>query len=86
MGMLRFLAYSMAASRLVSSKLGSFHGRDDLQLRRQGHVGQLEAHLVVALAGGAVGDGVGLLAQAQATCALAISGRAMDVPSRYRCS
>ena len=33
--------------------------RDDLELRVERHVGQLEAHLVVALAGRAVGDGVG---------------------------
>ena len=33
-------------------------GGDDLELGRQGRVGQLEAHLVVALAGRAVGDRV----------------------------
>ncbi len=33
--------------------------REDRQVRRQRHVGQLEPDLVVALAGGAVGDGVG---------------------------
>src|SRR4029453_585530 len=35
--------------------------RDHAQVRRQGRVGQLEADLVVALAGRAVGDGVGAL-------------------------
>ena len=34
-------------------------GRDDLDVRLQRVIGQLEAHLVVALAGGAMGDGVG---------------------------
>ena len=34
-----------------------------VQLRGEGHVGHLEAHLVVALAGGAVAHGVGALAQ-----------------------
>ena len=34
-------------------------GSDHLQLRRQPREGQLEAHLVVAFAGGAVGDRVG---------------------------
>ena len=33
---------------------------DDLQIRRERGGGQFEPHLVVALAGGAVGDGVGL--------------------------
>ena len=60
-GMPCALAYSTAASRLVSSKRGSFHGAMILRSGRQGHVGQLEADLVVALAGGAVGDGVGLV-------------------------
>ena len=32
---------------------------DDLQIRRERGGGQFEAHLVVAFAGGAVGDGVG---------------------------
>ena len=35
--------------------------RDDAQPGVERHDGQLEAHLVVALAGGAVGDGVGAL-------------------------
>ena len=34
-------------------------GRDHLDIGIEGIVGQLEPHLVVALAGGAVGDGVG---------------------------
>ena len=37
------------------------------QVRREGGVGDLEADLVVALAGGAVGEGVGALG-ASATC------------------
>ena len=42
-----------------SSELRVLPRRDDLQLGVERHVGQLEAHLVVALAGGAVADGVG---------------------------
>ena len=45
-------------------------------------VGELEAHLVVALAGRAVRDGVGARAPRDSTCRLAISGRAIEVPSR----
>ena len=33
-------------------------GRDDLQLRRDGFVGKLKPHLVVALPGAAVGKGI----------------------------
>ncbi len=36
---------------------------DDLQLRRQADIGQLEADLVVALAGGPVTDRIGPLRQ-----------------------
>ena len=45
-------------------------------------IGELEAHLVVALAGGAVADGVGAGLAAISICFLAISGRAIEVPSR----
>ena len=38
-------------------------GHDDLQLRRQRLVGVLEAHLIVALAGAAVGDSCRSFAQ-----------------------
>ncbi len=53
----------------VSDELGAagelvapfFHApwRNHLETRRKGVYGELEAHLVIALAGGAVGDGVG---------------------------
>ena len=33
--------------------------RNDLKVRREGHVGELEAALIVAFARGAVGDGIG---------------------------
>ena len=53
------------------------------ELGRERGEGELEAHLVVALAGGAVGDGVGARpARAISTWRLAISGRAIEVPSR----
>ena len=49
---------------------------------RQGIVGELEAHLVVALARGAVADRIRLFRGAISTCLFAIRGRAMEVPSR----
>ena len=48
----------------------------------EGVGGELEADLVVALAGGAVGDGVGALRGGDLHLRLAIRGRAMEVPSR----
>ena len=49
---------------LPAGKVGAKGGvpprGDDLQFRRERGGGKFEAHLVVALAGGAVGDGVGL--------------------------
>ena len=47
----------MASSRERISH--SRQGAIDLQARVERHEGQLEAHLVVALAGGAVRDGIG---------------------------
>ena len=58
-------------------------GRDDLHLRSEGLDGQLKAHLVVALAGAAVGDGVRAFGQSDFTIRLAMIGRAKEVPSRY---
>ena len=52
-------------------------------MRRQRLVGQLEADLVVALAGAAVGDRVGAFEEAISTWCLAMTGRAIEVPSRY---
>ena len=57
-------------------------GGDDLDRRVEVIVGELETHLVVALAGGAVGDGVGAFLAAISICALAISGRAIEVPRK----
>ena len=45
-------------------------GRDDREVRREGGVGHLEAHLVVALAGGAVGQGIGALGEGAAHLAV----------------
>jgi hypothetical protein len=57
-------------------------GRDDLDVGVERVGGELEADLVVALAGGAVGDGVGAGLAAISIRRLAISGRAIEVPSR----
>ena len=54
-----------------------------MEVGRERGVGQLEAHLVVALAGRAVGDRVGALGAGDLDLRLAMSGRAIDVPSRY---
>ena len=43
---------------LLAAHLPGAHRRDRLQLRRQGRHGRLDPHLVVALAGAAVGDRV----------------------------
>ena len=51
--------------------------------RRERGVGELEAALVVALAGGAVRDGVGLFLLRDFDLRLAMSGRAMEVPRKY---
>ena len=60
---------------------------DDLQLRSQRLIGVLEANLVVALAGAAMGYGRRALTQRNfSTWYFAITGRASDVPSRYLCS
>ena len=60
-----------------------FPGGDDGEFRAEGHVGQFEADLVVALAGGAVGDGVGILLVGDLDLVFGDEGRAMDVPRRY---
>ena len=58
-------------------------GRDDPDAGVVRVVAELEAHLVVALAGGAVGHRVGAgLAAAISIWRLAMSGRAIEVPSR----
>ncbi len=44
---------------VAARELPLAHRRDDLQVRRQRHHRDVEAHLVVALAGGAVGHGLG---------------------------
>ena len=49
----------LAIVEAVGEELRVLPRRDDLQRRIERHVGQLEADLVVALAGGAVADGVG---------------------------
>jgi hypothetical protein len=81
-GCLCFLAvgdHGLAARELEAPAPGG----DDLDVRLQRVGGQLEAHLVVALAGRAVGDGVAPCSlRAISTSRLAMSGRAMDVPSR----
>ena len=56
--------------------------RDDADVGVEGIGRQLEAHLVVALAGGAVRDGVRAASRAISISRLAMSGRAIDVPSR----
>jgi len=63
---------------------GSFQGDITRMERVQRVVPELEAHLVVALGGGAVRDEARPLACAISTCRLARSGRASDVPRRYR--
>ncbi len=55
---------------------------DDLDVRVQRIGRKLEANLVVALAGRAMGDGVGAGFLAMSIRCLEISGRAIDVPSR----
>ena len=58
-------------------------GRDDLDAGFERVGRELEAHLVVALAGGAVGDRRRRRSRAAiSTRRLAISGRAIEVPSR----
>ena len=56
-------------------------GGDDLDVGLQRIVAELEAHLVVALAGRAVGDRIGADLLAISIWRLAISGRAIEVPS-----
>ena len=61
--------------------------RDDLQFRSKRLGGELETHLVVALAGAAVRHGVRAEFLGELHLALArASGRANEVPSRYLCS
>ncbi len=70
--------------RLAALEVPFAPGRDDLDVGLQRVVAELEADLVVALAGGAVGR-----PRRRRPCAaisiwrLAISGRAIEVPSRY---
>ena len=56
---------------------------DDLHVGHQGVGAELEAHLVVAFAGGACEMASALVLRAISTRRLAMSGRAMEVPSRY---
>ena len=55
---------------------------DDLDVRVERVGGQLEADLVVALAGCAVGDAIGARLVRDLDQALEMSGRAMEVPSK----
>ena len=57
-------------------------GRDHLDVGLERVIGELEAHLVVALAGRAMGDGIGAGLGAISIWRLAISGRAIEVPRR----
>ena len=79
-GMSCRLAYSISVGARVEVPLAP--RRDHAQLGRERGVGQLEAHLVVALAGGAVGHRVGAFRRATSTWALAMSGRAIEVPEQ----
>jgi hypothetical protein len=70
--------------QLFAAGIGPFPpGRDDADVRLQRVIAELEADLVVALAGGAVTHRVAPTARAISIWRLAISGRAIEVPSRY---
>jgi hypothetical protein len=56
--------------------------RDHLDVGLERVIAELEAHLIVALAGRAVADGIGAGLAAISIWRLAISGRAIEVPSR----
>ena len=76
-----FSAKSISAVRLVKSH--SRHGAIDLDVGRQRIIAELEADLVIALAGRAMADRVGPDLPCNLDPRLAISGRAIEVPSRY---
>ena len=66
---------------LLAAHLPGAHRRDRLQLRRQRRHRRLDPHLVVALAGAAVGDRVAAGSRAYSTASWAISGRPSAVKS-----
>ena len=68
---------------LAAGELPFAPGRDDPDVGLERIIAELEADLVVALAGGAVADRVGADRRAISIWRLAISGRAIEVPSRY---
>ena len=72
----------------VLERLGAGHlpladRGDDLQVGRERLEGDVEADLVVALAGAAVGDGRRPCSRAASTISLAMSGRPSAVASGY---
>jgi hypothetical protein len=75
-----FSAKSISAVRGLEVPLAP--RRDHLDVGLQRIIAELEADLVVALAGRAVADGVGANLSAISIWRLAISGRAIEVPSR----
>ncbi len=56
--------------------------RDHLDAGLERIIGQLEPDLVVAFAGRAMSDGIGAVSRAISIWRFAISGRAIEVPSR----
>ena len=68
---------------LVARPLPFADRGDDLQVGGQRLEGHVEADLVVALAGAAVGDRLGAMSLATRTMSLAISGRPRAVASGY---
>ena len=78
----RSCAYSISC--VAGHAHADAHRGDDLEPRIERLDGDVEADLVVALAGAAVGDGVGALAWATSTRSWAISGRASAVASGIR--
>ena len=60
MSLLLAVGDHLGAARELVAEPGVAPGGDDLQFGREAGGGQLEADLVVAFAGGAVGDGLGL--------------------------
>ncbi len=68
---------------LAAGKFPFAPRRDDADVGLQRIIAELEADLVVALAGRAVADRVGADLRAISIWRLAMSGRAIEVPSRY---